>query len=231
MARAVEVFRSLAFYAAFYIGTAVYVGAALATLPFSRGGFIRVVDGWSHFHRWCVIHVLGIRVEIEGEVPDSGVLVAIKHESFFEAIDLPTALNHPVVFAKAELLRIPFWGRAGGAYGLIPVERNQGASALRAMIKKARALTAEGRPLAIFPEGTRVAHGERPELRSGFAGTYKLLGLPVVPVAVDSGPLYHRRWKKRGTITYRVGEPIPAGLPRPELEGRVIEAINSLNSP
>jgi 1-acyl-sn-glycerol-3-phosphate acyltransferase len=88
---------------------------------------------------------------------------------------------------------------------------------------------AEGRVLAIFPEGTRVPHGTRPALQSGFAGLYKLLGLPVVPVAVDSGYCYHRRWKRRGTITIRVGDPIPAGLPREEIEARVVAAINALN--
>jgi 1-acyl-sn-glycerol-3-phosphate acyltransferase len=66
-------------------------------------------------------------------------------------------------------------------------------------------------------------------LQSGFAGLYKLLGLPVVPIAVDSGPLYHRRWKRPGTITFRVGETIPGGLSRDEIESRVQEAINRLN--
>jgi 1-acyl-sn-glycerol-3-phosphate acyltransferase len=75
-----------------------------------------------------------------------------------------------------------------------------------------------------------VPHGTRPPLRAGFAGLYKLLRLPVVPVAVDSGPVYQRLWKPRGTITIRFGEPIPPGLPREELEARVHAAINELNS-
>ncbi len=83
--------------------------------------------------------------------------------------------------------------------------------------------------LVIFPEGTRVPHGSAPKLQSGFAALYKALGLPVVPVAVDSGPLYHRRWKRPGTITIAAGEPIPPGLPRAEIEARVHEAINVLN--
>lgn len=226
-----EVLRSIAFYLVFYAGTALYVLGSLAALAFGRRAFIAAVDGWSAFHRACVNRLLGIRVVIEGEIPREGVLVALKHESFFEAIDLPHLLHRPAIIAKAELLRIPLWGRAGAAYGLIGVERDQGAKALRTMLTSARKLVAEGRVLAIFPEGTRVPHGQRPPLQSGFAGLYKLLALPVIPVAVNSGPLYHRRWKRRGTITIRVGAAIPAGLPRAEIEARVDAAINVLNGP
>lgn len=225
-----NVLRSLAFYLAFYLGTVVYVLVALAALPFSRKAFVSVVLGWSAFHRACVTGLLGIRVVVEGTVPREGVLVAMRHESFFEAIDLPNLLHLPAIIAKAELLRIPLWGHVAGVYGLIAVERDQGAKALRAMLTSARALVSEGRVLAIFPEGTRVPHGSRPPLQAGFAGLYKLLGLPVVPIAVDSGPLYHRLWKRRGTITIRVGETIPAGLPREAIEARVQDAINVLNA-
>jgi 1-acyl-sn-glycerol-3-phosphate acyltransferase len=98
------------------------------------------------------------------------------------------------------------------------------------MLAEARGFAASGRPLVIFPEGTRVPHGERPALQAGFAGLYKLLGMPVVPVAVNSGPLYHRGWKRPGTITLHFGEPIEPGLLRDEIEARVIAAINVLNS-
>ena len=97
------------------------------------------------------------------------------------------------------------------------------------MIATAKLRVNEGRPLVIFPEGTRVPHGKEPPLQSGFAGIYKLLGLPVVPIAVNSGPFYHRIVKQPGRITYRVGETIPAGLPRAEVERRVHRAINVLN--
>jgi 1-acyl-sn-glycerol-3-phosphate acyltransferase len=134
------------------------------------------------------------------------------------------------VFAKQELFMIPGWGYSARTYGLIPVARDGGARALREMIATARLRVNEGRPLVIFPEGTRVPHGAEPPLQSGFAGIYKLLGLPVVPVAVNSGPFYHRLVKQSGTITYRVGEMIPAGLPRADMERRVHRAINVLNS-
>ena len=229
MARPGEILRSLAFYAVFYAGTVGYVLACLLMLLFGASALRRVPRAWSRFHRACVRHILGIRVRIEGERPTQPVFYAMKHESFFEAIDLPNLLSHPAVFAKEELFSIPLWGRVARGYGLVPVARNEGAKALRTMIAAAKARVAEGRPLAIFPEGTRVPHGHAPLMRAGFAGLYKMLALPVVPVAVDSGPLYHRRWKKRGTITIRFGEVVPPGLPRAEVEARVHAAINALN--
>ena len=225
-----SILRSLAFYVAFYGGTVVFVIASLiaaVTLPGPRAR--TVPNAWSRFHRWCVVHILGIAVREEGTRPAGAALYALKHESFFEAIDLAALLGEPVPFGKEELFRIPGWGRAARAYGAIPVMRDAGAKGLRAMIAEARRFIGTGRPLAIFPEGTRIPHGQRPPLRSGFAGLYKLLGLPVVPVAIDSGLTYHRWWKRPGTITVRFGETIPPGLPREEIEARVHTAINALN--
>lgn len=229
MIRPFDVLRSLAFYAAFYLGSVVYVLLALLVLGLSAPLFRGIVKGWSAYHLLCARLFLGIRLKLEGQVPSGPVLIAIKHESMFEAVDMPRMLDHPGVFAKAELLRIPLWGLVGERFGLIAVERDQGARALRTMVARAREISAQGRPLAIFPEGTRIRHGARAPLQSGFAGLYKLLALPVVPVAINSGPLYHRRWKRPGTITAHIGEPIPPGLPREEIEARVTAAINKLN--
>jgi 1-acyl-sn-glycerol-3-phosphate acyltransferase len=226
----VRVLRSLLFYAVFYGATVGFVIASLAAVAILPGPRFRAIpNAWSRCHRWCVKRILGIAVKEEGTRPPGPALYAIKHESFFEAIDLGTMLDDPVPFAKEELFRIPGWGRVARAYGNIPVMRDAGARGLRAMMAEAREHIGSGRPLAIFPEGTRTPHGERPPLRSGFAGLYKLLGLPVVPVAVDSGPLYQRWWKRPGTITLRFGEPIPPGLPREQIEARVHAAINALN--
>jgi 1-acyl-sn-glycerol-3-phosphate acyltransferase len=226
---AFNLLRSAAFYCAFYGGSVLYVSGAMLASLLGPKTLQWVCDGWSHYHRLCARILLGIRVRVEGELPANGALVALRHESFFEAIDLPALLSRPAVFAKMELLRIPLWGRLGAAYGLIGVERDKGAKALRAMIAAARRHQSDGRLLAIFPEGTRVPHGLEGQIQSGFSGLYKLLDSPVVPVAVDSGPLYHRWIKRPGTITYRVGETIPPGLPRAEIEARVAAAISALN--
>ncbi|EAQ28922.1 1-acyl-sn-glycerol-3-phosphate acyltransferase [Erythrobacter sp. NAP1] len=222
--------RSLVFYPVFYGFSAILVVVSLFALLFGLEALKRVVALWGNWHKWCVENLLGITIVQEGEIPDEPVLIAVKHESFFEAIDMPRLFRFPTVFAKRELFLIPGWGYSAKVYGLVPVARDRGAQALRQMIAFAKERVSEGRPLIIFPEGTRVPHGKEPPLQSGFAGIYKLLGLPVVPVAVNSGPLYHRIIKQPGTITYRVGETIPAGLPRAEMERRVHRAINVLNS-
>lgn len=224
-----SVLRSLLFYLLFYGFSAVLSVLSVLAIPFGRDALRSVVSTWGMWHRWCVQNLLGISIVIEGAIPDEPILVAIKHESFFEAIDLPRMFAFPAVFAKRELFLIPAWGLSAKIYGLIPVARNKGARALREMIATAKERIDDGRPLVIFPEGTRVEHGDNPPLQSGFAGMYKLLKLPVVPVAVNSGPTYQGWIKRPGTITYKVGETIPPGLPRAEVEERVRAAINALN--
>lgn len=224
-----EIVRSLLFYACFYGGSVFYVLGSIAALALPPAGFRHVIHGWSHYHRFCTRRLLGIHIRVEGAPEASPALYAMRHESFFEAIDLPQVVPTPAIFAKAELMSIPLWGIAARRYGVVPVERDQGARALRAMVATARSFATAGRPIAIFPEGTRVPVGTSPPLQSGFAGLYKLIGLPVVPIAVDSGRLYHRLWKRPGTITYRFAPPIAPGLPRAEIEDRVKTAINALN--
>ena len=221
--------RSCAFYLLFYGGSALLVIASVVAIAARRRWLRPLVAAWGDWHLWCVRHLLGIEVVLEGTLPTERALIAIKHESVFEAIDTPRLFDFPAVFAKQELFHIPGWGYSALTYGLIPVARDKGAKTLREMIARAKERVAEGRLLVIFPEGTRVAPGTQPGLQAGFAGLYKLLGLPVVPIAVDSGAVYHHAIKRPGRITYKVGETIPAGLPREEVEARVHAAINVLN--
>ncbi|WP_370638025.1 lysophospholipid acyltransferase family protein [Croceicoccus sp. Ery15] len=222
--------RTILFAVIFYTGSLFYVLGATLMRVLSQPALMRVAEGWSHFHRWCVRHILGIDIRIEGARPAIQAFYVLRHESFFEAIDLPTFLpGHPVPFAKIELIRIPLWGALATRYGVVGVDRERGAAALRDMKRKADAIKPTGRDFALFPEGTRVEVGASPKMQSGLYGIYRLLGLPMVPVAVNSGHLYHHMPKRRGTIIYRIGEVIPAGLERAEVERRVREALNALN--
>lgn len=223
--------RSFLFGIVFYIGSIPYVvGAFIGT--YTSVKFLRsAVRGWAVWHHFTMRWILGIRFRVDGELTAGSVLYAIKHESFMETIDMPRLFHLPAVVTKSELFDIPFWGTAAKAYGMIPVDREGGARGLRAMIALAREIKAADRPIVIFPEGTRVPHGESPPLQSGFAGLYKLLALPVVPIAVNSGALTPKGkpWWHSGIMTYKVGETIPPGLARDEVETRVHAAINALN--
>ncbi len=229
----IALLRSILFWLLFFLMSSVASIGAVIALPISHRATIWFVRLWARFHRLICRFVLGHRIVVEGDMPDSPVLYVFKHESAFETIEQPMLFKHPAVFAKEELFSIPVWGQAARFYGLIPVDRDGGGKAMRAMLGAAKAALAKGRPLVLFAEGTRVPHGEAPALRPGFAGMYRLLGVPVIPVAVDSGIAYPpRRWVKwPGTITYRIGETIPPGLPREEAEARVRAAINALNPP
>jgi len=226
------ILRSLLFALVFYAGTIV---AMLLALPASlRGDDAVRAHGlrWAHFHGWCCRNLLGIRSRIEGQVPQGAVLIACKHQSMYETIELVVILGAPAIVLKRELADIPLWGRLAQQYGSIPVTREGSAGALRAMLRAARDAMAAGRAIMIFPEGTRVARGEHPPIKSGFAGLYRQLDLPVVPVALDSGRLWPRNsfLKRSGTITFRFGELIPPGLPRKEAEALVHAAINALET-
>ena len=229
----VALFRSILFWLLFVLMSSFSSIGAVISLPVSHRATIWFVRIWAQFHRLICRFVLGQKIIVEGDMPDAPVLYVFKHESAFETVEQPMLFKHPAVFAKEELFSIPVWGQAARFYGLIPVDRDGGGKAMRAMLGAAKAALANGRPLVLFAEGTRVAHGDAPQLRSGFAGVYRLLGVPVIPVAVTSGSAYPpRKWVNwPGTITYKVGNTIPAGLPRDEAEARVRVAINALNPP
>lgn len=221
--------RSLLFALLFYPGTLAYVLTIFAVSPFGQRPVRAVVHAWARYHFRLVRHVLGIRVEWDGEIPPGPYLIAAKHQSMMEAVDTLRFARTPVVVMKRELTTMPLFGPVARLYGVIGVDRDAGARALRDMMARARAAAAEGRPVIIFPEGTRVPFGQAPTLQPGFAGLYRALGLPVVPVAHDSGKVWPRGFVKYpGTIRFRVGETIPAGLKRDDIEARVHAAINAL---
>jgi len=233
MSYVIAAMRSLVFWLAFILISSAHSIAGVLVKPFSRRAVVACVRGWSRGHRWICRFILGQRIVVDGAMPDGPYLYVFKHESAFETIEQPLLFKHPAVFAKEQLLNVPVWGQTARAYGLIPVDRDGGPKTMRAILSAARAALDEGRPLVLFAEGTRVPRGSAPPLRAGFAGIYRMLGVPVIPVAVDSGDANPpRQWVKYPrTITYKVGAMIESGLPREEAEERVRVAINALNPP
>ena len=225
------VLRSLLYAAIFYSVTALWVLAGLIASLFGRRPTLAVVRSWVELHQQLAKSLLGIRSRVEGKIPDGPHLIAVKHESIFETTEMVRLANLPVIVMKKELADIPFFGWMTRRYGVIAVERSAGAKALRTLVAEGEKALASGRSVIIYPEGTRVRVGDTPPLKSGLTALYRALGLPVVPVAVDTGRLWGRGLVHRpGTVTFKIGKTIRPGLKRDEIEARVHAAINALQS-
>jgi 1-acyl-sn-glycerol-3-phosphate acyltransferase len=221
--------RSLLYAALFYPATLLFVVLGISASLFGRRPMFAMVLRWTDFNHWLCRNLLGIEFHVEGAVPPGAHLIAVKHQSMLETLEMVRLADLPVIVIKRELADLPLFGWVTRIYGIIAVERSAGAKALRNLVAEGKQALASGRPVIIYPEGTRVSVGEAPPLRSGFAALYRALGLPVVPVAVDSGRLWGRGLvKQSGIVHFRVGETIPPGLSREEVEARVHAAINAL---
>ncbi|MDP5280417.1 lysophospholipid acyltransferase family protein [Sphingomonas sp. DG1-23] len=222
--------RSVLFKIAFYGLSVPIVLLAPVMALFGQRVFRRWVLFWTQYHAWCSRNLAGIRVRVEGAPLATPALYASKHQSFLETFELVRMLGAPTVVMRHEFARIPVWGWAARRYGIIIIDRSGAASALRQMMREAKAAGAAGRSVILFPEGTRSAMGETPPVQAGLAGLYRAVGLPVVPVALDSARVWPKHGPMRpGVVTFRFGEAIPAGLKREEIESRVFRAINAKN--
>lgn len=227
----IALLRSVVFTIVFYLGSVPIVVFAGLIAPLSRPTLRATARLWARWFLGCARLLLGVRLRVEGTVPQHAVIVAAKHQSAYETILILHLFDDPATVMKAELLKIPVWGYVARRQGTIPIDREASAGAMRTMMRAAQAARDADRPVVIFVEGTRVPWGERPPIKPGFVGLYRTLKLPVVPVALDSGRIWPKGLVKHaGTITVRFGEAIPPGLDRAVIEARVHDAINELNA-
>jgi 1-acyl-sn-glycerol-3-phosphate acyltransferase len=231
------VLRSLLFNAAFFGLTALACLAFLPLLAAPRRWSLAVIRLWARAVVALLRGLCGVRLRVEGRehLPAGGpALIAAKHQSAFDTIVWFTLLPDAVYVLKAELFRIPVWGWHARHAGMIGVDRQGGAKALRGMLHEARAAAAEGRQIVIFPEGTRVPPDARAPYQPGVVALAQATGLPVIPAATNSGRVWGRRsfLKRPGEILLRVLPPLPPGLPRaellPALEARIEAAQAAL---
>jgi 1-acyl-sn-glycerol-3-phosphate acyltransferase len=228
--------RSLVFNAVFYAHIVVCMVAILPLLLAPRKVLIRAVQAWARSVLWLLRVIAGTRVEFRGRgnIPHGAVLVAAKHQSLWETFALLTVFDDPAFVLKRELMWLPLWGWLAWRSGMVPVNRGAGSSALADMNERARAETARGRQILIFPEGTRRAPGAEPAYKFGIAHLYANLDVPCLPVALNSGLYWPRRRfiRRPGTILVEFLEPIPPGLPRKEfmdaLQARIETASERL---
>jgi 1-acyl-sn-glycerol-3-phosphate acyltransferase len=230
--------RSLVFNLAFFLWALVLGSLGLPLLLMPRRAAVVLGRLWSSGAVWLLRHIVGLEHRFRGldRLPRGACIVAMKHQSAWDAVILSIALDDPVPVVKRELLRLPIYGWYMGRAGAIAIDRHAGAAALRGMVAAARPAVAAGRPIVIFPQGTRVAPGARLPYQPGVAALYRALALPLVPAAVNSGLFWGRRSfiKRPGRIVLEFLDPIPAGWRRQklmaELERRIETATAALEA-
>jgi len=235
MAGAITI-RSIAFAAAFYVATAIFLllGSWLLLAPRSWAMEGLRLHGLTCL--WLLKIICGTRIEVRGheKLPQGACLVVAKHQSAWDTFALVPLFKDPAIVLKDELKWIPFYGWFCVKFEHILVKRDRAAAALKALIADAQKKSAQGRQIVIFPEGTRRAPGAEPDYKPGYVALYEGLGLPLVPLALNSGLFWPRRsWRRYpGTIVVEILDPLPPGLKRAEVrrtvEARIEEASRRL---
>ena len=187
--------------------------------------FRRFVITWSAGNGVLLRLISGVHVEIRNREhrPDGAAIVASKHQSEWEAHVFLHELDDPAYVIKKELSHVPGYGWFCRKVNMIFVDRHGGGKSLRVLIRGAQKAVGRGRPVVIFPEGTRVRPGEKLPYRPGVAALYGALGVPVVPVVLNSGMHWPKGSIRRypGTIVMEYLPPIPPGLSRRDFMERL----------
>ena len=229
----VAAIRSVLFYVVFFAQTvplALIIGTAALVQGRTRWGWSLVLY-WIHSSRWLLRHIAGIRSEVTGadNLPDGACIIAAKHMSDWDIFAILPDARRPAFIAKKELMDIPFFGHAARAYDTIRIDRSKGSEAVPLMLAEARAALDRGARIIIFPEGTRKAPLADPDYRWGVVRLYEAMGVPVVPVALNSGLFWGRNslllWP--GTARARFLPPIPPGLHPETFRERLTGAIET----
>ncbi len=179
----------------------------------------------------------GLKIEIRGKehLKQEGVIYASKHESALETYCMSMFIKKAVFILKKELTYIPIFGWAQHFYGMIPVNRAAGGSAMKGMMKEAKDRMNKGRPIIIFPEGTRCKPGTTKGYKPGLLFIAEQLDAPVIPVALNTGLFWAKNSFLRypGTAVIEFMEPMKAGNDKKafmaELESKIESKCVELN--
>ncbi len=226
--------RAFIFNILFYGTTAAIaiLGLPILLLPYKACS--KLEHFWSAIMVFLLKHVVGITHRVEGPRPDHQVIYAAKHQSAWETIFLYAELGSPAPVLKRELIFIPFVGLYFIRVPSVPIDRSAGRKSLKKLIEAANKVKNIGDSILIFPQGTRVASGVEHPYHAGTFAIYQATGLPVVPIALNSGVCWPRAsfLKKPGIIDVRLLPEIPAGLDRrsfmARLENDIETATNTL---
>jgi 1-acyl-sn-glycerol-3-phosphate acyltransferase len=223
------------FFFALMIATTVVIATPLVILtpllPFTARSHI--AGFWARVILWFLDLTCNLNHQIKGweNLPDGSAIIMAKHQSAWETLAMRGLFPQKQAWIfKRELLWIPFLGWALAAVGSISINRSSGRAAMRQVISKGTEKLKMGRLVMIFPEGTRVAPGERKRYGMGGAILAEKSEFPIIPVAHNAGVFWRRRGVKKypGTVQMVIGEPIdPKGKSANEIIAEVEEWIET----
>lgn len=211
--------RSTLFNLAFFSATAVLCLVCLPGLLLPRKGAVLIIRTFVRTVHFLEKYLMGLDYEVRGieHLPKEGAyIVAAKHQSPYETMKLHLLFDFPAVVLKKELLNIPLWGKFLAKSEPIAIDRSQGREAMQQVIDGALAVEKQGRPIVIFPQGTRVYPWQTTQdkpYKPGVIRMYKATNMPIVPLALNSGLFWPRQsWIKRpGKVIFEFLPPIRQG--------------------
>lgn len=229
MAHRVQWLRSLIFVVVIYLWMAVLGILFTPYAIFSKRGALRACKLYARSVIWLARWMIGLRGEVRGPVPTGEVMIAAKHQSFFDIILIFDAVPHPKFIMKRELLWTPFIGLYAKRLGCIPVNRGRRGAAIARMVKDVATEFSEPGQLVIYPQGTRVAPDAYRPYKVGTAVLYQGLGYPCVPAATNVGLFWPRTGilRKPGLGVVEFLDPMPVGIGRDRFMARLEELVET----
>ena len=213
-------FRSTLFFLGQMVSTLVWTPVSILAFPLPAVARSRIIAGWAYFIIWWLRICCGVHHRVSGleNLPDRPAVILSKHQSAWETIAFQTLFPAQAWVLKRELMWIPIFGWGLAASQPIAIDRRAGIRALGQIVTQGLARLAEGRWVVVFPEGTRMAPGQRGRYNPGGAMLAVKAGVPVVPVAHTAGEHWPRRGflKTPGIIEVRIGPAIDSAGLRPK---------------
>ena len=220
--------RSLLFMLGMVLFTPVYTVIAMLTFPLPAMLRYRIISGWAHMTLWWLRLSCGIRHRVSGteHIPATPTIILAKHQSAWETIAFQLIFPPQVWVLKRELLWIPFFGWGLAMTSPIAIDRSSGREALKQLVAQGRNRLQQGFWVVVFPEGTRIAPGEKGKYHIGGAWLATHTQTTVIPVAHNAGEFWGKNsfLKKPGIIDVRIGPTIETAGMKPEELNRRVEA-------
>lgn len=214
--------RSLLFLFGHVVSAGIYSLFAVAIWPLPPVQRARLIAGWAHFIVWWLRITCNLEYRVEGleNLPKQPSVILSKHQSAWETIAFQVIFPPLAFILKRELFYIPLFGWGLAATSPIVINRERARAALASVSKQGKARLSEGRWIVIYPEGTRMARGEKGEYKSGGALLASQAKVPALPVAHNAGSFWPKSslLKEPGTITVVIGPAI-------DTEGKKVRAI------